>query len=380
MKRFIGFAMIIIMLFVSSCTRGNDALDENGVVKDETVRSEETDGEISDTKDDEQPDKDVNAYVPEKDTTQNENKDTNTDSGKKDSNPEQETEKQEEPEVKEPEQQENESKDTSFDKPQEQPEPPEEVPDVMYNDPNATPASSFKYSIHEDDNSAIIIEFIGTEKDIIIPNCIEGCPVNRIATCAFYQSKIESVVIPENIRNIYDNAFRNNEALKTVTIKSKSLVIWFEAFRYCTALENLTLSEGVKKIEGYAFANCKSLRKVHIPSTLNDCGNNVFGGTSLEEITFADGIEAIGGGFCFAPVIGAKDIPVLKSVTIPASVKEMVWTAFGDNLLEIVFLGDAPQFDHPSKAFWGNPVIKYKKGTKGWDTPVFAEYTLVEFE
>lgn len=378
MKRFISLAMIIIMLFVSSCTRGNDALDENSVVKDETARSEETGGEIStDTNDDEQPDKDANAYVPEKDTTQNENKDKNPDGGKNDSTSEQETD---EPEIEEPEQQENESKDTSFDKPQEQPEPPEEVPDVMYNDPNATPASSFKYSIREDDNSAVIIQFIGTEKDVIIPNCIEGCPVKGISICAFNQSKIESVVIPENIRNIYELAFGYCESLKTVTIKSKSLYTGPEAFRGCTALENLTLSEGVKKIEGYAFANCKSLRKVHIPSALNDCGNSVFGGTSLEEITFADGIEAIGGGFCFAPAIGAKDIPVLKSVTIPASVKEMTPYTFGDNLQEIIFLGDAPQFDHPSKAFWGNPVIKYKKGTKGWDAPVFAEYTLVEFE
>ena len=123
MKRFISLAMIIIMLFVSSCTRGNDALDENGVVKDETARSEETGGEISaDTNDDEQPDKDANAYVPEKDTTQNENKDKNPDGGKNDSTSEQETY---EPEIEEPEQQENESKDASFDKPQEQPEPPE---------------------------------------------------------------------------------------------------------------------------------------------------------------------------------------------------------------------------------------------------------------
>lgn len=378
MKRFISLAMIIIMLFVSSCTRGNDALDENGVVKDETARSEETGGEISaDTNDDEQPDKDANAYVPEKDTTQNENKDKNPDGGKNDSTSEQETY---ESEIEEPEQQENESKDTSFDKPQEQPEPPEEVPDVMYNDPNATPASSFKYSIREDDNSAVIIQFIGTEKDVIIPNCIEGCPVKGISTCAFYQSPIESVVIPENIRNIYDNAFRNNESLKTVTIKSKSLVIWFQAFRGCTALENLTLSEGVRELGAEAFYECKALREIHIPSTLNDCGDGVFVRTSLEEITFADGIEAICGEYCFFASIYDENMIPLKSVTIPASVKEMSQIAFGDNLREIVFLGDAPQFDHPSKAFWGNPVIKYKKGTKGWDAPVFAEYTLVEFE
>ena len=60
------------------------------------------------------------------------------------------------------------------------------------------PASDFEYTVS--DNGYVGIEkYIGKNKDVVIPEKIDDKPVTAIGICAFAESDIESVVIPDTI-------------------------------------------------------------------------------------------------------------------------------------------------------------------------------------
>jgi len=251
-------------------------------------------------------------------------------------------------------------------------------------DADATNPKNFEYSIKQDESGEKYIrikKYIGDESDVVIPNYIDGIPVKKIGMLSFSKCQnITSLVVSENVELIDEYAFSSCLNLETVEIKSVSLKIGYQAFLGCKALKNLTLCEGVHTLDSQAFSSCTSLDVVHIPSTLNEWGANVFSGIAIKELTFADGIEKIGGVGCFQPGWGVSIKDSFKSVTIPASVKTIHAYSFAENLQEVIFLGDAPEVEGTDPLFYEKTVIKYKKGTKGWDSPDFADYTLVEID
>lgn len=358
------------MIMSSACTKKKDEPDDAVIVDNDTEVTDEN--ETEETEKEEQSEDKTEPPAPEDDKTV-----IPDDSEKEDI-----TEKPEQTPEQTPEKDNNSSTEqTPEKKPDEKPEKqPEEEP-VVYDDSNATPASSFKYRVDKPNNEVHIQKFIGNEKDVVIPNYIEGYPVRSINDHSFMNAQIESLVISENVEYVYDSAFENCENLKTIVTKSKNLVIGSSAFKYCSSLSNLTLGEGVVEVGSHAFTLCPSLKIIHIPSTLNKCGTSAFGGLAIEKLTFAEGIETIGSSGCFVPTFfGEPPENSYKSVTVPASVKKLVTLSFGENLQEITFLGNAPQIVGEETLLPENVVIKYKKGTIGWDDPVWKDYTLVEFE
>lgn len=78
-------------------------------------------------------------------------------------------------------------------------------------------------------NNSSIIKYLGNEKNIAIPNDINGHVVVEISNCAFYSKEIESIKIPDTVEVIGDFAFANNY-LKTVKMPSKLIYIGKSAF------------------------------------------------------------------------------------------------------------------------------------------------------
>ncbi len=307
MKKILAFALIFILLISSSCTKKEETPDAPIIVDMDT----QTEAEDNSAPEQEEQ---TSSPVTEEDEITEDSPD--------------EVEKEQPIEIPDqaPQQQPDiKPEDTPEDVPEQEPEEQPEQEKVIYDDSNATSASSFKYTIKEEKNEVYITGFIGSEKDVTIPNYIEGYPVTIISSFRTYfpkddsekdqftdTSMIESLTIPESVKVLSPNSI-DAENLKTVIVKGNDVTVWGWAFNYCPSLTSVTFE----------------------------------GNVSLERVIFKSGKCA--------------------------------------KLEEVVFLADAPKklgdgnflfnsFDQP------NTVIKYKKGTKGWDDPIWKDFELVEIE
>ena len=237
--------------------------------------------------------------------------------------------------------------------------------------PPETPLSEFEYSVSEEYQNAAILQYIGSTADVVVPREIEGYPVTVIYTCAFANAKVESVWLPDTVEKIWEGAFADCASLHTVVLGDSLKEIDTDAFRRCTALKTIELPTGLQTIGYRAFSECRSLEKITIPKTVTKMGMEAFCFTSLSSLVFEDGIEKIGSYACF------WSLGDLKSVTIPASVKELGEYTFEETLKEVHFLGDAPQ-KLGKDPFDENTVIYYDKNTDGWDNTALKQYQMIE--
>ena len=131
----------------------------------------------------------------------------------------------------------------------------------------------------------------------------------------FYDcQKLEKANLPEGIKAVSENAFRN-----------------------CKSLKEIIIPDSVKKIERYAFYGCKSLEKADLPSNLEFVGNRAFYDcSSLKQIELPDKLTDIY-AYAFAGCSSAEG-----RLTIPDSVN-LYGYVFKDckSITELYFKGEA---------------------------------------
>jgi len=151
-------------------------------------------------------------------------------------------------------------------------------------------------TLHKDDNgicylldqysqNATVICYTGLQKEITIPDKVQGFRVAEIADRAFDSSDITDITMT-SVGYIGKSAFASCSDLKTVDISYKYGVNLGEgAFRYCTSLKSIVLPKGdmvSNFIEEYAFGGCTALESVVIPSTYIAVHDYVFQNTSAK--------------------------------------------------------------------------------------------------
>lgn len=139
-----------------------------------------------------------------------------------------------------------------------------------------TPVKDLSYEIV--DNTVVIKGYLGDDKQVVIPETIEGVKVVTIGENAFADSEVESVILPDSIMEIGDDAFQDCKNLKTVQLPEKLKTIGMGAFAECSNLTEVKLPEKLKTIGWAAFAGCSNLTEVTIPENV----------TSLEYFAFAN--------------------------------------------------------------------------------------------
>lgn len=134
------------------------------------------------------------------------------------------------------------------------------------------------------------------------------------------------------------------------------------AFADCVKLTSVTIPDGVTSIGEHAFAYCSSLTRVAIPGSVTSIGQRAFYDcTALTTVSLGDGIKTIGNSAFY-------NCKSLINITIPQSVTKIKWGAFYycTALTEIVFCGDAPEFDDEYTFNKVNATAYYPAGNSTW--------------
>ena len=160
-----------------------------------------------------------------------------------------------------------------------------------------------------------------SETTITIPSEIEGLPVTRIADNVGTFCAVETLKLPDSLKQIGAYAFSWCSNLKSVTLPDSLERIDFQAFEQCSALESVTFPPHFVETSSYTFAETPWLeaqRKNDPLVIVNGCV--VDARTCKGDVTLPAGTKFIAGS-AFA------NNTAVTSVTCPASV-----TGMGDNV------------------------------------------------
>lgn len=128
------------------------------------------------------------------------------------------------------------------------------------------------------DNIAEIEKYTGEETNLVLPADYEGVPVLRIRPFAFSKNQqIRSVVIPDSVNYIGQEAFYQCTSLQTVKLPKNLKIIGKNAFNYNKSLSEVDIPEGTIHIDRHAFFDCIGLQKITIPDSVGYLGDDVIG-------------------------------------------------------------------------------------------------------
>lgn len=156
--------------------------------------------------------------------------------------------------------------------------------------------------------------------------------------------KETEIVIPETlgdktVKEIRENAFKDNSTLQTLSMPDTIEKIGKSAFQGCENLSSIRLSPNIEVIEDATFLNDGSLKSLILPKKLKTIDRRAFFGSGITELVIPESVESIKEGviaFCDVETIifeGDNDIeivsgafmqaPKLKRVILPANLSKI---------------------------------------------------------
>lgn len=206
-------------------------------------------------------------------------------------------------------------------------------------------AEDFRY-IGLEDGTIKLQRYEGTALEVAIPEQIDGKDVTVIdGGCFSNKEDITTVIIPDTVKEIGNNAFMNCGSLVSVKMSANIEVIGDMAFP--GTITEIELPNTLKEIGECAFAG-GDFTEIELPTSLSEIEEGTFLQTKIEslvipgniknigkqafhqcdflkEVVLEDGVETIGEKAFY-------DCEVLEKVTIPLSVTEIDERAFSNSL------------------------------------------------
>lgn len=216
------------------------------------------------------------------------------------------------------------------------------LPDRKIEDNTVYTYGDFSYCIYSD-NTAVIVDYTGTDEDLNLPEKLEGNKVVAIAPAAFQGNKtLKSIVLGNDIEMIGELAFNACKNLKNVTIGKKVWSIGPDAFNATPWYESLT-DDFVIVGDSLLLKYCGNDTDVVIPENVKHLGPAFNLNQNVSSVTVGDGVFTVGNGaFIFSSVINVflgnnvllidtyafQGCEKLCNVNIPDSVKQIGAYAF----------------------------------------------------
>ena len=181
-----------------------------------------------------------------------------------------------------------------------------------------TSQSLFNFNYDEDNHTATITGYTGSEADVDIPSSINyngsKYTVTAIGDNAFENNMvIHSVYLPSTIETIGVSAFSVCTELVVVKIPNSVTSIGDYAFQSCYKLVAVNIPNSVTSIGRYAFNSCMALSGMFIPKSVSVIGEEAFTSMDLfcevEESEKPDGWNALFSNWCYDTKWGVSEMP-----------------------------------------------------------------------
>ena len=131
----------------------------------------------------------------------------------------------------------------------------------------------------EDDGTITLNGYKGSDKEVVIPNYINGVPVKKLAHVYHrdFGGTSRGTFWDQSIcqGGVIGYWYIQND-ITSVTISNGIETIGEYSFFASQALQNVVIPSSVKIIEQYAFCSCDSLTDIVIPSSVTTMGYAVF--------------------------------------------------------------------------------------------------------
>ena len=148
------------------------------------------------------------------------------------------------------------------------------------------------------ENAVKIVDYVGTDANVTIPDTISGRKVTRIANNAFFNNTtVKSLSIPASVTEIDDMVFYACSNLATIKVADGNKN--YDSRNNCNAIiekatgtliagcKNTKVPNGVKKISGHAFDGCSGLTSITLPESVTAIQHKAFDScNNLKDITF----------------------------------------------------------------------------------------------
>lgn len=123
--------------------------------------------------------------------------------------------------------------------------------------------NQFDYT--ENNNGVCITGWHGDDRIISIPERLNGLPVTKIGSCAFYACKdLARISLPESVCCIDSYAFAECRKLSAVSLPEGVECIGDYAFYNCHELAGIALSWHLKNMGYGAFKNCSHMKTIKL--------------------------------------------------------------------------------------------------------------------
>lgn len=236
---------------------------------------------------------------------------------------------------------------------------------------NAVPAaaSDFDYQLLDSLEGVVLLRYTGKAQEIILPQEIEGFPVQRIEGRAFYSTNVKTVVIPDSVVSMGREAFAQCSNLVSVRLSPSMRVISGGAFSGCSKLENVVIPPsvdtmisrafrytGIRSItlppnmvfRSYAdgtpipspevFESCSKLETVVLPETMTVLPEKIFADcTSLTQVALPPKLEVI-------QKDAFTNCKALQQLALPETLHTIEDALNGTGLVELVFPKSVKEF------------------------------------
>ena len=137
-----------------------------------------------------------------------------------------------------------------------------------------------------------------------------------IGECAFENSCISSIELPEGLSSIKKGAFDGSE-IRNIEMPDSVTELGELVFRFCYNLEHIRLSNGLQTIPRQTFSNCPQLKHLEIPKSVKRLYYSAIAWCEgLEYLRLNDGLEEI---VDEGPMLGVNGD--LQEVNFPKTLK-----------------------------------------------------------
>ncbi|HFO0430121.1 TPA: leucine-rich repeat domain-containing protein [Enterococcus faecium] len=152
---------------------------------------------------------------------------------------------------------------------------------------NADGMEVFSYYVNQDCNEIVIDSYVASDyiADLEIPEEIKGIEVTAIRDRAFANITFKSIKLPDSIKYIGKEAFRESD-IKELVLPANLEIIDDRAFQYANNLEGtLIIPENVRYIGQNAFQS-NYLTSIIFPESLEIIEEGAFLYSELENVEF----------------------------------------------------------------------------------------------